>query len=365
MFSNLFENSVLSIELTNFCNCSCVMCTQSQMKGHARGFLSSEIFDKLLKEIVDNDLCFDKLIPFGLGESTLHPEFFDFMEEIFKINRTKRYFKSIDIHTNGINMSDELIKLFAEGGGGLSTLSFSIDAASEQTYFNIRRNRNFNNMIKNIQNVIRKRKNPQDPKIILQFIVMEENREEAPLFLNFWKDFLNQNRLDFQVNYDWNPPMIKDTIFFKRLNPVKHEEISKAEKIHYNVVENLGLIEKKTENSDRAVESREYRGEKRRYPCSGPFKYVMVNWEGEVTVCCIDTLRELSLGNLKNNTLQELWWSKKNHEYRLAHISGDISSMDKCLKCNNLDSPEISKKEIEKYLKKFGFKDYMKYLGDL
>jgi len=362
----MFSDTILALEFTNFCNCSCIMCTQSHTKIN-RGFMSEKTFEALISGIVKEDLYFDKLITFGLGESTLHPQFGQFMEKLFTINSTGRYFGGVDLHTNGIDLTDEVIDILLKYGNQLSTLSFSIDAVTADTYFNIRRNRNFDKMVKNIKTIFRKRKE-RFPRINLQFIVMDENYLEAPGFLEFWGGFLESLKIPYQVNYDWFPAMELDTIFFKRLNPVKHEELSEYEKLHHNVVRSLGLLKEHdspARENERAVESHEWRGEKRRYPCSGPFKYVTVCWNGDVTVCCIDTLRELCIGNVSKASLYDLWSSEKCHKYRLAHIKGDLSEMAKCQKCNNLDSPHISKEEMKEYLRRFGYHDYLGYLKDI
>ncbi len=367
-FFNSLKDTILALEFTNFCNCSCIMCTQSMMK-EPKGFMNRNTFEKIIKDIVEEDLCFDKLTPFGLGESTLHPEFFEYMSEIFSMNKSRKYFRSIDLHTNAINLSDELIDLFIKHSDQLNTISFSIDAITEDTYLNIRNNRNFNQMIQNIRKFFIKRGNKRVPRANLQFIVMEENKHEAKAFKDYWSSFLSEHKIDFQINYDWNPPMVKDTIFFKRLNPIKHEEINKSESLHYNTMVDLGLIKTEKNNEikeERAVKSNEYRGEpKRRYPCSGPFKYMMLNYSGELTVCCIDTLRELSLGNINDSSIINLWNSPLNHSYRLDHIKGDLSRLPRCINCNNLDSPDISIDELERYLKHFGHKDHLKCLEEL
>jgi len=367
-FFNSLNETILAMEFTNFCNCSCIMCTQSMMKD-PKGFMDRNTFEKILKDIVAEDLQFDKLIPFGLGESTLHPEFFEYMSGIFTMNRDRRYFRSIDLHTNAINLSEEIIDLFVKHGDQLNTISFSIDSITEDTYFNIRNNKNFNQMIQNIRKFFIKRGNKRTPRVNLQFIVMNENVDEARPFMDYWSDFLASRNIPYQINYDWFPPMVKDTIFFKRLNPIKHEEINESERLHYNTMVKLGLIqkeEKENKEEKRAVVSNEYRGDtKRRYPCSGPFKYMMLNYAGEMTVCCIDTLRELSLGNVNNSSLISLWNSPLNHFYRLAHIKGDLSEIPRCVRCNNLDSPTIDKDELKSYIQHFGYKEYLRYLEDL
>ncbi|MCK9224760.1 MAG: radical SAM protein [Candidatus Muirbacterium halophilum] len=367
MLKGMFKDSILALEFTNFCNCSCIMCTQSHNK-IIKGFMPETILDSIINNIVSEDLYFDKLITFGLGESTLHPQFAQFMEKLFIMNSTGRYFGGIDLHTNGIDLTDEIIDILIKYGKQLSTLSFSIDAVYAETYYKIRRNKNFDKMVNNIKKIFKKRID-KNPRINLQFIIMDENSEEAYDFMKFWGDFLQDNKIPYQINYDWYPAMNKDTIFFKRLNPVKHEELVKYESLHHFVVKKLGILKEDNNNNgenekERAVESHEWRGEKRRMPCSGPFKYVTVCWNGDVTVCCIDTMRDLKIGNLSENTLYNLWSNDKCHNYRLAHIKGDLTSMPKCQHCNNLDSPEISKKEITDYLKKYGYENYLDYLKE-
>ncbi|MFW5782475.1 MAG: radical SAM/SPASM domain-containing protein [Candidatus Muiribacteriaceae bacterium] len=364
MREKMMKDTILGLELTNFCNCSCIMCTQSSMNVN-KGFMSESVFEKILRNIVDNDMCFSKLVPFGLGESTLHPQFHDFMKKIFSLNSTGRYFKAIDLHTNAINLDEKTIDLFIQYGEQLNTISFSIDAIHPETYQKIRRNPNFEDMIKNITCFYRKRGKKRLPRTNLQFIVMDENAHESRDFLDYWSRLFRKNGIEYQVNHDWEPPMRLDTIFFKRLNPIDHSNLEQSEKLHRDVVSDLGIMNSTDDSEKRAVNSTEYRGERRRYPCSGPFKYTMISWDGEVTVCCIDTLRELSLGNIKDKDLYDIWMSDRNHSYRLAHISGDLSCMPKCRNCNNLDSPHISRDELRNYIKKYGPSDYMRYLEDI
>jgi hypothetical protein len=194
------------------------------------------------------------------------------------------------------------------------------------------------------------------PNVIFQFIVMQENKQDALPFLNFWRTHLEKLEVPFQINFDWSPPMTKDTIFFKRVNPFSRMDFMAAEYLHRQVISNLALLPNSTNKTEeRHINSDEYTEEMNiiRRPCSGPFKYINIAWDGVVTVCCIDTERKLALGTISDSTpLTKLWEGSLNHKYRIAHITGDLSDIPTCQNCRNLDGPSISDNEILQWLHK-------------
>ena len=88
----------------------------------------------------------------------------------------------------------------------------------------------------------------------------------------------------------------------------------------------------------------------KRKPCSGPFKYKFIASNGDVTVCCLDTEKQLVIGNINEDSLEKIWDSKRAHEIRMAHIKGDLSMFPVCQKCANLDSPQMTEQDIKRYL---------------
>ncbi len=66
------------IEITSHCNFNCSFCPNSIMK-RPRGFMSAELFGKVVTEIAENNLA--EQIAFHLmGEPLLHPEFIPFLK---------------------------------------------------------------------------------------------------------------------------------------------------------------------------------------------------------------------------------------------------------------------------------------------
>ncbi len=361
-----YSDSILSLELTDYCNCKCKMCTQSVqdiIHGNSKGYMDIELIKEIFTNLKNNGIKIGKLLPFGLGESTIHKDFKEIMNFIFKENRDNSIFSYLDLHTNGINFTEDLFELFIKNSDQMGTITFSLDAAREETFAEIRGNSSFKISRKNLMDFILKRKSSgkEYPHVIIQFIVMDENFNDLLPFVNFWKLFFKENNIDFQINYDWNPPMVKDTIFIKRVNPFSAMNLEAAENLHMSAIKKLGLIKENKE--DRIIESDEYFRTKKaiRRPCSGPFKYMNIAWDGVLTVCCIDTERKLALGKIgEDGTLVELWEGRLNKSYRKAHIYGDLSSIPVCQKCRNLDGPRIDNEEIVQYMKKHFMIDEIK-----
>ena len=66
--------------------------------------------------------------------------------------------------------------------------------------------------------------------------------------------------------------------------------------------------------------------------CEYPWTSLTVMADGNVVPCTQISNNELVLGNIKENTLEEIWNGKKYEELRKMHISGNFPKDHKCLK---------------------------------
>ena len=61
----------------------------------------------------------------------------------------------------------------------------------------------------------------------------------------------------------------------------------------------------------------------------------MVHVDGRVTTCCLDEHLENCLGNLREQTLDELWNGETMESWRLAQVEGRFEdSGPLCTRCN-------------------------------
>ena len=57
------------------------------------------------------------------------------------------------------------------------------------------------------------------------------------------------------------------------------------------------------------------------------------NFECIVTTCCLDSKRKQVMGNIRENSLTEIWNKKKYQEMRKLHRSGRFHEIDECRNC--------------------------------
>lgn len=356
-----YPDSILALELTDHCNCRCVMCSQSAgtvIHGQRKGRMDPRLVEAILEQLARSGARIGKLLPFGLGESTVHPDFPAIMETVLRASAAERLFGQVDLHTNGIAFDRAAAGPFLDHADQVGSVTFSLDACREETFAAVRGSAEFRRARENAMEFLRLRRarGLARPTVILQFIVMEENAEDLVPFVAFWRRYLNDLGVEPQVNYDWDPPMSRDTIFVKRMNPFRAADLARAEELHRAAVDRLGISPAAPPGgSGRILATDEFLGRPRevRRPCSGPFKFMNVAWDGALTVCCIDTARELSLGTVgRDGTLPELWEGARNEALRMAHIRGDLSAHPACARCRNLDGPRIGDAEIVRHLER-------------
>jgi wyosine [tRNA(Phe)-imidazoG37] synthetase (radical SAM superfamily) len=237
------------IELADFCNLSCIMCDLSEAgrrrHGHnnpekpfhtTRGkFLPFSAFKKLINSVEASGIQVGILSLFWLGEPMINPEI-GRMLEYLETNA-----KSIGgwlLHTNGQVLTDSTARLLVQKGC-FKMLHFSIDAASQEVYSKVRRGGNYALLVKNVRKVLDlvKASPNENFRLILQFIVMEENKQDAESFVVFWKHELESRGLECTVAGSYSQHK-KHTIFLRQ-EIAKTQLQAKADALHREVCKSL------------------------------------------------------------------------------------------------------------------------------
>jgi len=98
-------------------------------------------------------------------------------------------------------------------------------------------------------------------------------------------------------------------------------------------------------------------GDKRR-PCAGLWNTPMVYVNGDITTCCLDQHMGNKLGNITEQSLHQIWNSKKNHDWRLAQVADSYeASGPYCSECNWQSAGALPHDKVEAYLKTTGEED--------
>lgn len=267
------------VEPTNKCNLKCVMCPNKTFKQEDLGFMDFDLFKKIIDEA--KHFVYDMNIHHR-GESSLHPRFPEMIEYATKNGVTVKF------HTNGTLLTESRARTFIESG--LSLISFSFDGYNKASYENIRVNANFDKVTRNIERFLelKERLGSKTPKTVME--VMEElegfeyTREEKEKFLTRMR---LMNRLIIKKPHNW-----------------------------------AGNISIDTYSDDELV------------ACTMPWHAQVVLWDGRVGTCPHDYFAEIILGDVKENSLVEIFNSPKTQELRKRHLELKIRKFSPCNTCD-------------------------------
>ena len=267
----------LTIESTAKCNLFCPMCAREKFYFPPRNMEFSTF-----RKVIDDGKDFLELaVPYGTGEPLLNPEIYDMIAYCTR-NRVPT-----GISTNGTVLSEKSSRKLIEAG--LDYIVFAFDGATRETFETYRKGANFDKVRNNILGFLRVKKEMRSKIFcIIQMVALKENQKEAEALVRMWDiEGINQVR-------------------------IKKDE-----------VQNEGsAIPGSTSNRPRL-----------RHPCyllwRGP---MYIHYDGTAFPCCYIYPDE-PVGNIKRNSLREIWNSEKLVRLREAHIRGDLRGYKSCLNC--------------------------------
>jgi len=265
------------IENTNACNAHCVFCVHDKLT-RKTGFMDFSLFRKIIADCAN--LKVKEVAIYRLGEPLLDPNFSE------KVAYAKKAgIKIVSTNTNASLLNEETaIKIL---DSGLDIIYISLDANSKEVYERIRKGLNYDIVKKNIKRFIelKNSRNKEKPTIILNFCRTDENKNQV-------KDFVREWNKHGQV---W----ISNT----------HDWAGKAE-----VKAKSGLA-------------------RRIDPCRLLWTELIVSWDGKVPLCCIDYDDKIIMGDLKNESIREVWSGERLKKNRNIHMDGDFNKIPLCESC--------------------------------
>lgn len=279
----------LNIEPTTHCNYGCKMCKREVIKNPLH--IDPALFDRVIGEVRPAKLSLN-----GFGETFLHPEIFSM------IDRAAAAGASIVTSTNGSFIARDMDRLAA---CPLSVLRISLDAATPETYLEIRRRRTFDELTASIAELAaRIRENGSQTTLRLEFCVQESNQHEI-------EDFVRQAArlgvgfINFQI-YSEPSKKKKATVVqgfdHAALEPEMRRALAAAETL--GVVTNLKEMLASVPAIERIYTNRT---EPQQGVCIHPWITAYVAADGDVWGCCRFVSRTQVVGNLHELSFAEIW----------------------------------------------------------
>jgi len=189
--NNVFPSALL-IELTNRCNYHCKMCPRNQLTRSIVD-MDIEIFKKIIDEVSNHKI--EGLWLYNIGESLLHPNFFEMLDYVSK-------FKSIRplwLSTNGSTLSKKTVDKLVISD--INFINVSLNALDKETHEKITKVPNYEQVIKNLNYLIDQKNkiNKKKPFLRVQIIDLPEMYGRIDEFINEWGpkvDIISINELE-------------------------------------------------------------------------------------------------------------------------------------------------------------------------
>lgn len=263
---------MLGIEAIDACNYKCEICYRRYKEGSGAR-IGLDGFKRLVDEGAEYGL---PCVIFGGGGEPM-------MEK--KVCDMVRYAGENDVmdilfSTNGALLTPEKIDELVDAG--ITRMQVSLDAITPDTYKKIR-----GGDLEYVESMIhyclekRKKENNKLPLIRVSFIAYERNRDEAPAFLEKWKDVADI--VDIQNHID------------------------------YSNVDSLKEIRTK------------------KLFCPQPWQRVNIWSNGDISPCCTFYSKHFAFGNIKTHSVKEVWDGKKVQALRDSLNSGNFNKV--CRNC--------------------------------
>jgi len=276
--------SILRLEITNVCNANCIICPRLAHK-RKLGFMEFGTFKKIIDS--SKDLKIKTVLLQNFGEPFLH-------KSIFKmIGYACKNIENVNVVTNGSLLNNRNIRRLMNTA--VKELSVSLDSMNPEVYNKIRRNLNFSDVFRNIENLVLANNSlPKEKrkKIRLTMCKMDINSAEENKFVRYCKT----NNLIYTIN---------------------------------DVTSWAGLIDADTLSKKRPDMDIKYI-----FPCKNLFDELVFLWSGEACICCVDINGKFTFGNIRDKSIKEIWNCEKMCNWRKIHLRGKRNKMEICRNCD-------------------------------
>ena len=278
----------LDIEVTSYCNLACPMCPRThrvEMGNWENRMMKLDKFKSIIDEGAEKGLKAINLNNFG--ESLYNKNIIEMINYA-----SKKGVLDIMMHTNGTKMDHKMAEGLVESG--LTRIIFSMDSISKEIYEKIRIGATFEETVNNVKLFYETREKLKSklPVIRISMVRMKENDHEVKNFSSFWGKY--------------------------------------ADEISYTDYRNQDGLDK----VDRYVKTKK---ENKSYACPALWQRMTINATGEVTACCRDAGKRLTLGKLsEKNNLKSIWDGQVLKDSRALHEKKQAYKIDACNGCDHI-----------------------------
>jgi radical SAM protein with 4Fe4S-binding SPASM domain len=289
--------ALIQLQTINACNASCIMCPYPLFKKHfPRGRMDDELFEKIIGEIAERPEV-HTFVPMLQNEPFLDKKLFD---RIARFKQLTRGQVEVELVTNGAFLTAEAIERIREVE--LDVLDISLDAVSKPTYERIRLGLDFDEVIAGVERVV----DAQLPhtSVFVRMVKLRDNAHEVRTFAARWRArgipvfvYTANNRVGALPEFDDKLRLTSQQV------PLIHRIGRRA--------------------------ARAWLGH-----CPAPFATTDILHDGSVILCAHDWARKEILGNVRDQTIAEIWNGERMREIRATVHRREYEKLPACRDCS-------------------------------
>lgn len=284
----------LYIEPTSLCNMRCEFCPTGDTelsKRRPNGVMDLEVLSKLVNDIQDWDLQLKRINIYKDGEPTVHPRFLEFV----RILKEGAISEELWTKTNGRLLNPEYNQKLIESG--LDMIGVSINAVSREGYLRITKTKlDYDKLVAGVMDLCEQAKGTN----VRVFVKIADSGFSPEEIEKFHDDFSGAPITAVEQLHGWAASDTKDWTL--GTNPTTFEGAPLSDKM----------------------------------VCPLPFFMLAMNWNGTVSLCNDDWLHATVCGDIRTQSLKEIWEGDELRKLRKMHLEGRRHENPACGNCSNL-----------------------------
>jgi len=287
---------VLFVDPSSACNFRCTFCPTGDHElirgtGRYQGTLDFDVFKKIIDDLAEFPDKIKVLRLYKDGEPLLNKHFPD----MIRYAKDSGHVPYIDTTTNAFYLTPEKGKQLVEAG--LDRINISIDGLSDADYMKYTKTRvSFEKIVENVK-------------------AFYEIRGNCEVCVKMPGDFLSDEERKFF--FDTFSPMA-DRISLENFAPCWPE---------FGVEERMGIEITQGIYNNPILDTQ---------TCPYIFYSFAVNADGLVSLCFLDWSRQLAIGDVRTQSLSEIWNGDAMFEHRINHLLGKRKENKVCGDCGQL-----------------------------
>ncbi len=287
---------VLFVDPSSACNFQCTFCPTGDRAlirgtGRFQGALKLDLFQKIIDDLDDFDHPLKVLRLYKDGEPLLNKRLPD-MVTYAKASGRVDY---IDTTTNGYLLTPQNVEKLISSG--IDRINISVDGLSDEQFWEFTKTKvNFADFVKNIRHLYDVK---GDCEICIKMPGDELSDDEKKFFFDTFGNYCDRISLE-----NFAP-------CWPEFDVEEYTGVTITEGIYGNEIMDIST-------------------------CPYIFYSISVNSDGLVSLCFLDWARKLVVGDLRTQSLKEVWTGEPLYRHQIAHLEGRRCENETCAGCGQL-----------------------------